>query len=295
MTDPQTLPPFLRCPLEIRLQVYRHLLVDTPAPIAALSNLASVQHPDYYEYEKLETPPTPDASIARVLCFRNVDHTYFSAETQAHRRLRSSYKIRSDRFRNRCVDVTYHCVNTPDIHPAILGVSRQLHEEAARLLYTSYAFDFDTHVEACAPFLGDLSAHARGFVRRISVVKKALPYDKDFDRCEWSSMCKYLAEHVSLAALSLGVVAGKPAVGWDLFEQIPPDEFHLLVTKHRRDEMQWVRDLLEIKGLQRLDVRPCVEHCPAPGSNAMMFFVAFSASVETGFTDYLTKRMLGAA
>ena len=50
---------------------------------------------------------------------------------------------------------------------------------------------------------------------------------------------------------------------------------------------------LDIKGLQELDVRAVVEHCPpASNSMAMAAFVRFSASVESGFAQFLRQAML---
>ena len=56
--------------------------------------------------------------------------------------------------------------------------------------------------------------------------------------------------------------------------------------------MSWVNDVTNVKGLRRLNVRACIEHSPPPMSSAMAFFVAFSASVEPHFADYLNSQMV---
>lgn len=289
MEQPKQLSPFLRVPLEIRLNIYRLLLVDEPALAEPTFNLNAL--PEYYEYEK--HTDLEDDGRNRVLSFRNANPQHF--KLQRHRdsaKLRNAYKVRSGRFRAECMDVTYNCVNVPDIDTTILRVNKQIHEEAARLLYTSYTFDFDTSTEAVIPFLDDLTPYSRSFIRRMSLVKKAIAYDKDFDRCEWQNMCRYVAKNLQLNDLDLGIVAGKPLQGADLVTPIAEADYPCLIATHKKDEMAWVRDLMEIKGLHRLDIRPCIEHCPPPQSNALMFFVAFSASVSLGFTDYLLKQMI---
>lgn len=291
MAEPKQLPPFLRVPLEIRLDIYRLLLIGDPAHVETQVNLAAL--PEYYEYEKHSDLPSTERT--RVLSFRNTNPQHFRlAAHKSANKLRTAYKVRSGRFRAECMDVTYNCVNVPDIDTTILRVSKQCHEEAARLLYTSYIFDFDTSIEACIPFLGDLTSYSRSFVRRLSLVKKAIPYDKDFDRCEWANMCQYIATNLNLVSLDLGVVSGKPitSAGAELVVPIPEEAWGGLVNQHKRDEMQWARDLMCIKGLVRLDIRPCVEHCPPPQSNALMFFVAFSASVAGGFGEWLHEQMI---
>ncbi|KAI9726199.1 MAG: hypothetical protein M1828_001872 [Chrysothrix sp. TS-e1954] len=373
MTRPP--PPFLRLPLELRLQIYSYLLiVRTSTP--ETPNKFLVSHPDYHQYvmttslnPALDDPdynttvsrsptPTPDvdpnisasslpkggpASNTRTLQFRNTSHL-----THPSTRLRTIYKIRADRFRARCVDSTYRCINagTPSspLHTAILHTSRQIHAEAAELLYSSYTFAFDTNVEAAVPFFSDLTPTSRAAVRSLGVVKRALPYDKDFDRCEWASMCAYLrGALVGLRQLKLGVVAGVPRGGWEGVRGFEKAEFECVCG--RFEEMSWVGDLAgfsstavisntttshegvgrdvarerqrqgqgqgkcsEADGssrerpvghgeqsskLQDLTITAHIEHCPEPTSNSMAFFVAFSKSVEGGFRDYLTERLLG--
>ncbi|KAB8338868.1 hypothetical protein FH972_021812 [Carpinus fangiana] len=275
------LPPLLRLPVELRLKIYKYLLIGEPRE-AIVAQDRLVAAPAYYEYEKLNSPDdAPDAASAppRVLTMRNADSSLA--------RRRTVYKIRADRFRARCIDATYCCTNRPALHVALLRTCRQVYREAVALLYAAYTFDFDAHVEACAPFVADLGPAARCAIRRVRVVKRALPYDKDFDRYEWAAMCACLAASLRLRQLLLGVVAGKPRRGWEGVQAFAPTDFALLA---RLDEMQWVNDVAAITGLQRLDVRACVEHCPQPESSAMDFFINFSASVEDGFAQYMTGR-----
>lgn len=272
---------FFRLPLEIRRQIYEELLIAPIPEAVTLQKPSSNQ--DYHEYVK---PSTHASDVTRhILRLRNSNDLSLPARTQ-----RASYMIRSDRFRARCLETTYICENLPAIDVAILYLNKQIHNEAAYLFYSHYTFDFSTHVEACAPFLMDLTPYSRSCIQRISVVKRALPYDKDFDRCEWATMCACISSQLNLSRLDLGIVGGRPATGWDAVQPIPKDQYSNIVRFH--DEMQWVDDLAKIRRLERLYVRACVEHCPPPMSGAMAFFVAFSASIETEFTAYLTERMM---
>ena len=190
---------------------------------------------------------------------------------------------------------TYHALNAPPTPAApLLRTNRAIHAEAAEMLYANYTFDFDTHIEAVVPFLRDLTPLARACIRRIRLVKRALPYEKEFDRAEWTAALRYLTDPATglcLRALELGVVAGRPGPdGWTDVQRYRASDFDLLKDA---DDMDWLGPLLELRGLRELDVHAVVEHCP-PGSNsnAMARFIRFSASVETGFAEFMREQLL---
>jgi hypothetical protein len=57
--------------------------------------------------------------------------------------------------------------------------------------------------------------------------------------------------------------------------------------------MEWLRDLLEIKGLRSLNVNAIVEHCPpVTTSRAMAGYVRFSSSIESGLAEFLHRELL---
>ena len=273
--------PFLHLPPEIRDKIYEYLLLPLPnTEDIALGAL--LYFDDDYVFAN---PASFGTSSPHTLSFRH-------SSPKAHRtqHLRKTYKIRSGRLRSACEDAQFKCETVPrELDSTILGVNWQVHDEAARLLYGSCIFDFDTHIEACVPFLSALTPFSRSCLRRINIIKRALPYEKDFDRCEWSHMCRYLSQNLSLTQLDLGVVAGKPALGWEGVRTFSKDDFELLLIM---DEMTWVKDLLAIKGLKKLNVKACEEHCPPPSSQSMGFYVAVSASVESGLAPYLSERLL---
>jgi hypothetical protein len=97
--------------------------------------------------------------------------------------------------------------------------------------------------------------------------------------------------NIKLRQLELGVVAGRPGrSGWDRIPKYSAKDFAVLAQGHG---MEWMQYLLEITDLEALDVRAVVEHCaPASSSAAMAHYVRFSASVETGFAEFLRSRLL---
>jgi len=283
---------FLKLPIEIRLMIYSHLLLPPANAIhttAAARILPSAS--DYFNYEPASSSPsTPSIkhSSTNLLKIRTEDPTSYQARRPSH--VRTRYMIRSDRFRARCMHTTYCLLSNPSLFSSILHTNARIHAEAAETLYGGCVFDFDNHVEAVVPFFSDLTPIARSYVRGVRLVKRALPYEKEFDRAEWANAISYLADNVPLRSLDLGIVAGKPASsGWEGVEPYVEMDWRYL---KEMDGMEWVNDLLAIKGLERLDIRAVVEHCPPPMSTAMARYIKFSASVEGSFSDYLQGVMV---
>ncbi|GAB7356445.1 hypothetical protein MBLNU459_g7214t1 [Dothideomycetes sp. NU459] len=298
--------PFMRLPPEIRMEIYELLLIAPARSLDTIHTTSSARvlstDPDYHEYEYLKAPSTTNTNSGATrkaksrrpsitLKIRIEDPAHYEQRRATH--LRSHFLIRSDRFRARCMRTTYHLLTNPSLEAAILGASARLHAEAAALLYGAYTFDFDTHVEAVVPFLSDLGPLARSRVRSLRLVKRALPYEKDFDRAEWAAACDYLALNLpGLRALALGIVAGKPGpAGWDGVPPFSKTDLHYMLEMGG-DGWEWVRDLLGITGLEVLDVEPVVEHCPPPMSMAMARYVRFSASIDGSFAEFLKERMM---
>ena len=208
---------------------------------------------------------------------------------------RSNCLIRTGRFRGRTMQTTYTTTNNPGISAAILSTNRRIHDEAVEVLYGSYTFDFSIHVEAITPFLADLTNEARQCVQRVGLVKRALPYDRDFDCEEWRTATSCIASSLPhLRHLDLGVVAGKPGQegnlngGWDDVEDWTRHDFE---TWTRRGWMglEWVRDLAKIQATE-VSVRAVIEHCPQPKSEMMVFWVGISKSVvEGGFGEWIKE------
>jgi hypothetical protein len=246
---------FLTLPSEIRLQIYDLLVVNPKS---------------------------------KILSIRTEENSVFEAKKNLDRR-RSIYRISSGRFRACSMETTYSLDTPSEIYPSILGVNKQIHREASYILYSSHIFDFGSNIECVIPFFEDITPTARASVRRVNIVQRALPYIKEFDKLEWGCVCRYISNNLELTELGLGVLGGKPAAQWqpeDLYEK----SAFQYITKF--EGMEWVRQLATIKGLRSLDVKAHMEHCPPPQSNAMTFFVNFSASIERGFAEYLKELMV---
>ncbi|MCJ1376811.1 hypothetical protein MMC20_008056 [Loxospora ochrophaea] len=198
----------------------------------------------------------------------------------------------SDPFRSRGVETSYHLLDNPGVDVSILRVNRRIHAEASPVLYSKHVFDFGSDVESVIPFLGDLTPLARGSIKRINIVKRALPYTKDFDRCEWRNACAFISKNLKLVRLGLGVSGGCPQMEWEAKDHYEKSDF---TTISEFEGMEWMRQLSTIKGLQDLDIKAHMQHCPPPCSNAMAFFINFSASIETGFAEYLKEQMVAKA
>jgi len=91
--------------------------------------------------------------------------------------------------------------------------------------------------------------------------------------------------------LKLIVEGGRPSMGWAPMPEYTVSDFKTLSTV-KYESLEWVWELLSIKGLRKLDVSAEIHHCPPSHSSAMSFFAAFSASIETGFAEFLRSEMI---
>lgn len=294
--------PFLRLPTEIRLQIYQ-LLVLPREHTDLLPSYEKLAHSaqDHFDYDKrlpiTNRPVTADLQNP-TLRFRTIDPLRHDERqgTVQDRYARGSYSVRCDRFRARCQPTTYHCLNNPNLNQSvgIMRVNKQIHAEVAELLYSHFTFDFDTHVEAIVPFLQDLTPFARSCIKSIRLVKRSLAFEKEFDKAEWTNAVECMScpdIGLGLQRLDLGIVGGRPgANGWD---EVPAYSTHDFGWLKNMEGMEWLRDLLELRGLRELNVNAIVEHCPpAFTSMAMAGYIRFSASIEDGLSSFLTSAML---
>ena len=258
---------FLNVPAEIRLIIYKLLLSDHKDMTLRIRT----EVPSIYERRKREI------------------------------RRRSKFRYIADRMRSRSAESTYCLDRSPgDIYSSILGVNQQTHAEASYVLYSQHTFDFGMDIECILPFLQDLTPVARSSIKCMNLVKRSLPYTKDFDHCEWRNACAFISQNLRLVQLDLYVEGGtpslahKPALYWKQKSTYSKADFALIARLDEMDEdMEWMKHCVAIKGLQVLNVKAILQHCPIPGSKAMAFFVNFSASIETGFAEYLRSLMVG--
>jgi hypothetical protein len=96
---------------------------------------------------------------------------------------------------------------------------------------------------------------------------------------------------MQLGSLKLVVEGGCPSLGWDGLPKYSPADFKTL-SSVKYEPLEWVWELLSVKGIRNLIVSSEIRHCPPSHSSAMAFFVAFSASIETAFAEFLRAEMM---
>lgn len=194
-----------------------------------------------------------------------------------------------------CRETTYHLANMNSkakFHTAILAVCSLLYHEAAEILYGEHCFDFSHHIEAVVPFLQDRTQYTRSLIKSISVYKRGpFPcWGYLSDKNEWSHMCRYLASTNFLKRLFIMVEGGHPGQKWDGVQRLTESDIRLLnLINH--ESLDWVKDLIHIKGLEDLRIIPDTKYLPVPKSSAMIVYAALSASLEEGLLDYLRTEM----
>ncbi|KAF2712287.1 hypothetical protein K504DRAFT_426387 [Pleomassaria siparia CBS 279.74] len=300
MSQPQPQSsPLLRLPFEIRLIIYEYLLFPSTTPSSgnnsSVNNLLADHH-TYYTSDK--------DTDAFTLTVRTID-PYLGTHSSRTWRKRSTYHVRTGPFLTTTTPTTYRILLSPYTShlrrtiPSLLSLNRQIYAEASKILYSTYNFSFSTNVEAIVPFLSDLTPQSLSSLRHISLTKKALPYTKEFDRAEWGNAFSFLSKNTCLQTISLDIVAGKPADGWEHVTPISASDFQVLkrVKKEWGTEvecvyLEWVEQLMAVKGLRKLSISAKVERCPPPRSEIMAFWVAFSKSVELGFDEWVRGVMM---
>jgi len=247
-------PPFMRVPGEIRLMIYNLLFDDHN------HKTFEIRNEDVEEYQN----------------------------RSPHKR--SGYRVLGRDLVRQSKPTTYRLITDTDLHTSIMGVNRKIYEETSYLLYANRTFGFGRDVEAIVPFFSDLTKHTRLLAKEISLVKQGSVYSRDYDRCEWSGVCNFLQSDMQLSSLKLVVEGGRPALGWDGLPKYTVADFKTLQSV-RYEALEWVWELLTINGIQKLEISSDIYHCPPSHSSAMAFFAAFSASIETGFADFLRSEM----
>jgi hypothetical protein len=338
--------PLLRLPFEIRLMIYEYLLYPSTQPCTGTGTSVANLLPDFHTLSVRTIDPWLGSQGSRSWRRRSTYHVrtgksqfrptitirYTNPEDPDETRVITQRRMQGclltcmqGPFLTSSTPTTYRILLSPytahlrQTVPSLLSLNQQIHAEASKILYSTYCFSFHTSIEAAVPFLSDLTSQARSHVRHMSFTKKALPYTKEFDRAEWSSLCEYIAlNHAaarepnsdvpdalgfSLRSLHLNIIAGKPDLGWDDITPITAADFSTMTRMSKEwgasgvfggMDLEWAEQLMEIKGLKKMSVKGLVEHCARPVSEKQAFWVAFSKSVvEGGFGEWVTETMVG--
>jgi hypothetical protein len=260
--------PFLRIPAEVRLMIYSHLFDagDTQSKTQNGRKTLSIRT------GSANPSPLP---LSKALVRKH----YYVIDRSMHRR---------------CYETTYHLkTKSAVLCAALMCVNRAVYEETAHLLYSTHTFDFGADIEAVAPFFSDLTPASRRLATRVEVYRRRpCAWDGDSDRHEWRAMCAYLRDHAHLEYLRLVVQAGQPAAAttWEGPRELSRADLALLVDLGH-EGLRWVADVARLKGLRHLEVVPDFCCVPAPETMNARVFVAFSASVDKGVTEFLRGRL----
>ncbi|KAL3427858.1 autophagy-related protein 3 [Phlyctema vagabunda] len=244
----------MRLPSEIRLMIYDYLFDDKGNDTLAIRH----ENPSLYHQKE-------------------------------HRR--RSYRIIGSGLLRQSQLTTYEMTTDVDFHPSILRVNRKIYQEASHKLYAAHTFDFGKDIEGVVPFFSDLTPQTRCLIPEISLIKRGSVYCRDYDRCEWSTLCGYLRDDMQLRSMRLVVEGGKPSLGWAGLPTYSVGDYKTL-SMVKYEALEWVWELLSIKGLRQLDIVPQIHHCPPSHSAGMAFFASFSATIDTEFASFLRSEML---
>ncbi|KAI0889441.1 uncharacterized protein GGS22DRAFT_153895 [Annulohypoxylon maeteangense] len=247
--------PLLRAPAEVRMMIYDYLFNDGGNKQLRIQNA---------------TPSKLQKSDGRI---------------------RSKYYVLERSFHRRCYTTTYQ-LGTEGVSfcASFMRVNKKIYEETAYLVYGGHTFDFGSHIEAVEPFLSDLTPPSRQLIREISLYKRGPEPPYDYDRSEWRNVCRFLQDHASIKKLRLMVQGGRPNTTWEGPKEFTVDDLKLLFDiKH--ESLDWVGELIRVKGIEELEVLPDVQYCPPPSSTNMIIFAALSASIEKGLTEFLRTQL----
>ncbi|KAI1300894.1 hypothetical protein F5Y03DRAFT_363232 [Xylaria venustula] len=312
--------PFMRMPCELRLMIYAYLFDAGDADLST----DTTDNPN--SGTGLRRSRKKNASLSKIISIRNgeSDTPFIHAECNKCVQLnkgypntssssennntnasgqkkstRTRYHVIDRSFNRRCVETTY-CMTNKDAHicAALMRVNSAVYAETAPLVYGAHTFDFGCDVEAVKPFISDLLPETRRLVTRLALYKKGpWLYDCWSDRCEWRTMCTYLRDHASIQHLRLVVQAGRLAESreWEWGEDEGPRELSrqdiALLVDIRHDTLHWVADVVRLRSLRGVEVVPDFCTVPPPQTSNMFVFLAFSASVDKGFREFLNEKL----
>ncbi|KAI0202294.1 hypothetical protein F4808DRAFT_71757 [Astrocystis sublimbata] len=216
---------------------------------------------------------------------------------------RSRYHVQGGSLARRYYETTYHLANEGAYFcTSLMAVNRQIYHETSHLVYNDHIFDFGANIEAVKPFFSDLTDDARALVKQISLYKRGPGVCRGWsDRSEWQAMCTYLCDCASVEHLRLVVQAGRLPEArkqewgrqWGSVEiaprQLSCQDVALLVGI-RNPMLDWVEDLFPMKTLRDVEVLPDFCVMPVPQNSDMVVYMALSASVDKGFSEYMRER-----
>lgn len=263
--------PFLRLPYEIRFSIYQQLL---------FSNEQAHKVSNGYAF-----------------CIQVGDVSSYPFRTQ--------FRFLNNRILGTSESRTYVSRPAPEVDylaeldsrswTSIMRVNSKINRECCETLYGRHVFESGDQIECIVPFLQDLTDVGRASLKRISITKRLLTSQKDFDKCEWDIACNYIAQNLSLDHLYLVVrgVRARSTGQSGSRDSSGGDDFRLNLESLMQDEkLEWARQFSAAKGLKDLHVSAELDEMYLPKSEFMDFYARFSNVIETEFADHLKSIML---
>lgn len=260
-----TIPPFLRLPVEIRLIIYRFLLDDGGR--RELDIRHKIINHCCNQHDRncvLET-------------YRRT--SYFAQQTTGLA------------FRCNYYKTTYALASGEPMRTAFMAVNRQIHTESTYLLYGRHAFNFDGDFEAVTSFFGDLTPRSRSLVQGVCLRKRS-PLRLAHNECvDWLRACSYLAELPNLRRVRLIIEGGQPpayVLGDLQLRRLEVSDLRLLKDIQQRS-VTWLESLKSFTKLEALEICAELKHMTKPESSDALQYAMFSLSIETTLADFLRE------
>ena len=298
---------FQKLPRELRDKIYGLSFLPRK-PRHLMSYMGKLRHSrnDFFDYK--QNPYYKKHLISAGLSnptirIRAMDGQPDGAQTgRSTCRTRKHFVVQPKSESGRPFKTTYHCVNNPGIEDkvGILGVNKQIHAEAAKVLYSFYTFDFDSHHDAMLAFLRDLTPVARSCIKSLRFVKPPTFGPENNDLANWAAALRYLTSdgsNISLRRLDLGIVTGLPGPRqWPNTPGYSAMDYELQREDSTMSKTMWawLQHLLKIKGLETLNVEVEFEKTRSSVIPAKEIRKSrrFLTSIENGFTEFLEAKLL---
>ncbi|KAF2813772.1 uncharacterized protein BDZ99DRAFT_459526 [Mytilinidion resinicola] len=295
--------PFLRLPAEIRLMIYELLIL--PNSTKALE--------DDDPYTLCVATINPSTTAAPIAPLRTIYHTHPP---------RRGFLPISSLPTTWTIKPPQSAAHLRETLPSLLPLNRQIYNEAATVLHTTYTLSFGANIDAISPFFRDLSPLGKRAVRKLSITKQALPFVSSSREDDWRAACACLTAltnpndasvrddgspaqepMLNLTHFTLAVeTADQPSYpsAWDLIAPATAEEFALLAQIRREDwglstqaDMLWAEEARRIRVARTgvVKVESVGAQCPIVRAQNIKFWVKISKSIE-GFGHWMREGMV---
>lgn len=246
----------MRVPVEVRLMIYGYLFRDGGNERLSIRNASAGKFP------------------------------------KTNRRRRTRYYTCDPCFPRRYYETTYRLVTeAAEFCTALMCVSHRIHDETSYLLYGKHSFDFGADIEAVGPFLSDIRPASRALIQEFSLYKRGpIPFYES-DGTEWRKVCQVLQQRSAIKKLRLVVQGASPSVPWgEGPREFSASDFKLL-SGIKYESLDWTTELAQVQKIKELEILSDIGYRVPLRSRSLIFFAAFSASIEKGLAEFLRQQL----